>query len=227
MEGKICKTIQALLQNTCTEVEATTKSLNAAVEKYSAQLENRFVKVINDFTSGAYVGALIVEVSQSHTKANVLAWLFDEQKLTFPNYSKAEGALMIVSVAICFRQRKGSYDEITHGTIIIVDSEHRTIEYSDPHGHTTWNPAVYSALQAPMENAFSGYKFLPPWETCPEKGIQAVLNEGYCVLFSTLYAFLRLRCPKISPLDLQSYLVSLGRQSLLEIIAGWFCVLLS
>lgn len=224
---KLCKTIDYLLSYTCKEVAPTAKSLNKVYDEHLPELSKRFEKVLNDFTRGAYLGILFMIVEKKkrrYDKAEVFKWELDA-KQPFTNYSGSTG-LQAIEVVLMFWE-DGALVKGSHSAVLLVDPTNRIVEYSDPHGAAAWNPVVYEALKHSVDNAFPGSSFLPPWETCPHLGVQSLLNEGLCGLFSTLYAFLRMRCPSVSPLELQTYLVSLGHRRLREITAGWLCLLLS
>lgn len=237
-DPSLCKTIQYLKELECKELNATSKSLNQVYDKNVHNIVDKFKLVVENFTDGRVIGELIVVVfyklrsakskTPRYQAAEVVQWRMEE-KMKFP--ASKNNSLMILHVRILFANMtegsSGALERSGHSAMIVVDPEHSTIEYSDPHGNAVWNTLVYDGIKHSMDNAFPGYAFLPPWQTCPNLGVQSLLNEGLCQLFSSMYAFIRLRCPHVSPLELQSYLVSLGHRRLRELTAGWFCLLLS
>lgn len=246
-DPKFCKTIDELLSTTCKEVQATGKSLTDVYEKHIKQLHELSSLALQRLTQGRVLGSTYIIIGENRDPTTKKRVFHDAQQAIWePNPIDETDAdklveLAVIHVYLHFYETSGKFavDDIAsnmekfdpdgsgHAAILLIDLRHKTIDYSDPHGgKARWNKAVYPLLQEWLHDLFPGFDFLPPWQTCPNLGVQSILREGLCVLFSSLYAFLRLKCPDVSALELQTYITSLGHRRLRELTAGWFCTLL-
>lgn len=57
--------------------------------------------------------------------------------------------------------------------------------------------------------------------------MQAIYHVGLCEEFTTLYEFLRLRCPNMSAYALQIHLTALHPRMIRRLIVGWICFRMS
>lgn len=110
-------------------------------------------------------------------------------------------------------------DKEGHSNFLIMDKKLKTVEQFEPHGYyyDTFN---IKELENNLKYFFRkfGYTFIPVNRVCPFIGPQTIENRapklkeidtsGYCIVWSILYADLRLSYPDIPPLVLQEKLLN-------------------
>lgn len=243
-DAKLCKTVDDLIAFRCPQIIAHPESILKHYKKYTdaerLMLTDRALreaskgKVYGDMTMYVAIGDATGTFPYALVKKGGLfqrvPMTLDEQD-SVGVYEVILHFVMNPDVAFYRKEKDGKlrikldeaeFADETHAAMLIIDKTHLTADYSDPQGHTPWNKAVYAELRKVVNKEIH---LLPPWDTCPVEGVQHVLKEGLCGYFAGLYAFLRLRCPHVSPLHLQTHLVGLGRGYLLRLVRGWACYL--
>lgn len=148
--------------------------------------------------------------------------------------SKCKEQFIIVSVAIVFSSQ--STMNITgHSNIFLINKKTQEIEHFEPHGelfkknnskskkkqifmeNTSKN--IKTLIKSLAESLIPSYKFIPCLDYCPSFGPQTNNFEdqyklkhcgpesGLCVVWSILYAYLRILNPTISRSNIISYML--------------------
>jgi hypothetical protein len=96
--------------------------------------------------------------------------------------------------------------EEDHTNMLLYDKETDIMERFEPHGNITTYPNFYETtkLDEELKKLFSGVKYLPPLESCPQIGPQTVEiaekllpNVRFCTIWSYWYINLRLANPDV------------------------------
>jgi len=92
-----------------------------------------------------------------------------------------------------------------HANVIVIDNQEKTVERFEPNGYSDKHDSLANNFMAKhfVPKYFNGYKYLPPLSFMPKIGPQRKQTEtvdndfGFCAIFSTMYAHLRLVNPDI------------------------------
>ncbi len=117
-----------------------------------------------------------------------------------------------------------------HSNMIFIDKIHKTFERFEPHGEARC--CNHYETDEYLKNIFgpaflgSGYKYIAPLDVCPNLGPQRkqASNQenchegGYCAVFSTLYAHMRVLEPSMSPSNVLKKLLDLTPHQILDLI---------
>lgn len=237
-DPRLCSTVVELMEYTCKKVKATAPSI---LRNYRTTDDTgRRMLVTKAFmvaTQGQISGEIHVYVGldgQIVMHKHKSGWMYSKTDATKPIVflviiyfiTNPEQAfyldLTMEPPKVKLNRKQALYTSDSHAAVLIVDPVRKEADYSDPHGYAPWNAFVYPELRKAVH---ANIKLLPPWDTCPNLGVQRVYNAPICGYFSSVYAFLRLRCPQVPPLQLQTFLSRLGRQRLIRLIRGWACFL--
>lgn len=248
-DAKLCDAISQIRQLRCKKIDAFSEEqlvkLTIALQKTHIDSVIRDT-MVNSLTAGRYGGSLQLLVgvkmaSDSYWKQNTTSqfpWAEMHLAKTKISATKKRQGLETLSITLAFLavdrvKRDASSGDILniydamqengHETLVLIDHDAKSIEYFDPHGIAKWNLVVWPVLAKEIGKTHAGYQFVPPWETCPLEGMQSIYNIGLCEEYSTLYEFLRFRCPHVPAFDLQVHLTSLGEAAIRELILGWLC----
>lgn len=95
----------------------------------------------------------------------------------------------------------------THANMLMINNQNKEYERFEPHGGIGY-PGIDEAIERYMEKHLKHYKYVPTVDYCPMAGPQAIQSQahydcgsqvaGFCVVFSTLYAHLRMLNPLYS-----------------------------
>jgi hypothetical protein len=115
-----------------------------------------------------------------------------------------------------------------HQNILIISN--KTIERFEPHGEAEFAPEFNDYTNKLLEDKVAkplGYKYLSPLEYCPRLGPQKIEYKGrrksevercpgggYCVVWTTMYTFLRILNPTKSQKEVVEYLTEMPIEKL-------------
>lgn len=122
-----------------------------------------------------------------------------------------------------------------HANILLVNKIHQTIEHFEPHLDISPSLKIHELNEFLAGLAGSiGYSYIPPLYYCPNLGSDKELEgwqskeglfprekdqpEGYCVIWSIFYAYLRIVYPEIDPREIINDFTIIEPQSLRIII---------
>lgn len=122
-----------------------------------------------------------------------------------------------------------------HQNLLIFDKKQKTYERFEPNGSGaldffTWVDAFLASDNFKQSLKIKGYIFVPTATSCPMIGPQVKQKKlkeeekgfckdgGYCVVFSTITAHLKLLAPDISIAEISAFLLSLDPEEILDLI---------
>lgn len=112
----------------------------------------------------------------------------------------------------------------SHSSIIVGNDRNKTLERIETNGQAPWNEPVDDALQEFFAKENGDYKYIRVTDSCPYIiGAQQISHDDFCGHWSTLLAYLRIKCPNITTFDLQKFLRDKGRVYLVNLIQHWHC----
>ena len=115
--------------------------------------------------------------------------------------------------------------EWKHGTMIIMDNQKKTAEYFDPHGKSNFNrlKSTDIALKEWVRENLPSYKYIPTVSICPAIGPQAMTGDSYCVSWTTLYTYIRIKHNDLAPMSIIKELLYLRYDELVKIVESFVC----
>lgn len=237
-EARLCDALGQIRNLKCKQIDGLSEEqlvrLTVALQKTRIDQVIRETMVNGLTTSGRYGGLMQIVVGKKGEDQYPWAEMWTSRLKP----DRVKRGMETIGITLVFAdaskiRRDPTTGEITnilealeplgHETLVLIDHKSKTIEYFDPHGIAKWNLEVWPVVARELGKTHVGYEFVPPWETCPMEGMQAIYDVGLCAEFSTLYEFLRFRCPQVSAFNLQVYLVSIGEAGIKQLIHGWLC----
>ncbi len=117
-----------------------------------------------------------------------------------------------------------------HSNLVFLDKRRGTYERFEPHGSfREWDDRFvdeYLEVTLPTKlPALAKFRYVQPFEICPMLGPQAVQAPdpscpigGFCLVFSLIYAHLRLAAPDVDQRLIVNSLIDLGSSNLLSLV---------
>jgi hypothetical protein len=124
--------------------------------------------------------------------------------------------------------RDGVYLE-GHANVVILDKQHRTLEVFDPYGQL-FTQRVFDLFE--MVASVIGYHFYPSDTFCPVgpqvhagDNSDCPKDQGYCVVFSTLYLHSRILEPNMDAEELLKRIMNYPPSDLLQMMLRYLYIL--
>lgn len=114
---------------------------------------------------------------------------------------------------------------VGHSTVLLIEHAAHYAEYFEPYGSPAWSGVVEPVIKSFIQDVNPRITLETAVTLCPRIGIQALTRDERCHLWTLLYIYLRLECPKLEPQTLQRRLIEKGRVYLKELMQAWLCYL--
>lgn len=227
-EAKLCKTIEMIETKFCTEAKELLNDKKEYLRQYvefSKYRDETVQLMLQQMTNSCMRGSLVIHWTKSDTKAYVF-----EKLSKFAEVRKECKTAPLWSVPITFIRFPATTARgkmWIHALWMFVNRPNKQIELMDPNGCGQTLKLTKHAILAwfkDRKEPLATYQFITVQNTT---GPQAKVGIGDCAHWTSLYAFVRLKCPFVSLQDLFAYLTSMSTERLYRLILCWFCFLQS
>ena len=97
--------------------------------------------------------------------------------------------------------------------MILINKRNKIIERFEPYGMYNWDPRniIDKIIMREVVNKLDGYLYIKPLDYCPVDGPQKINRDEYCVVWSTLYAELRIKKPELTRGEIAEYMIDIAK----------------
>ena len=205
----LCPTIYEVMAQSCPMTGVKAEDLSGTLQRtYGTEL----VYAVLSKELGVCLSTVL---HLNYQKRNNSCRLFDEEIIkTCPPTDNWEINILLSRI-----------DEGYHISILLINHKLMQVEYFEPNGSASWTFACGKTLREWAQQHYKDYFFIFPEDVCPV-GPQAVLGEGTCWLWSSLYFYLRVRCPDADPGILIESLLTMEKSELNDLVTRFGCYLM-
>lgn len=174
----------------------------------------------------SYLSKNLIDI---YVQENKVIIIFSENLLRY-YISRCKKRFISINITITFSE------DLSHSTLLLIDTQLREVEYFDPSGITlSLNKRVVKGIKRLTKKLFSDYKFIDQLNFCPIGGLQSheerhrskkvheflqsrEAHDGFCHVWIHLYLHLRLLNPNSDRQQIINYFLGLNKEKLSKII---------